>query len=163
MVIQTDASSIGLGAVLLQDGYPIEYASRTMKDTQEKYAQIEKELLTVVFACERFHQYIYGKTVEVHSGHKPLECILRNSQRKLQQDYRECRRMLIRLQRYDINVIYKKGKHLKVADTLSRTHLAETGEEKTEEGMKSQVHLIYANLPCSSEILEEVKHETSRD
>ena len=68
-----------------------------------------------------------------------------------------------RLQRYDINLIYKQGKHLKVADTVSRAHLTETAEEITEEEMKSQVHLIYANLPCSSEVLEEVKHETSRD
>ena len=72
--------------------HPIAYASRTMTETQEKYAQIEKELLAVVFACERFHQYIYRKTVEVHSDHKPLESILRNSLAKaparLQNDYR---------------------------------------------------------------------------
>ena len=44
-----------------------------MTTTQERYVQIEKELLAEDFACERFHQYIYGKTVEVHSDHKPLE------------------------------------------------------------------------------------------
>jgi hypothetical protein len=78
VVLQTDASSKGLGAVLLQDGFPVAYASRTMTTTQqERYEQIEKELLAVVFACERFHQYIYGKTVEVHSDHKPLENILK--------------------------------------------------------------------------------------
>lgn len=54
VVLQTDVSSKGLGAVLLQDGFPVVYAFRTMTTTQERYAQIEKE---------RFHQYIYGKTV----------------------------------------------------------------------------------------------------
>ena len=56
VVLQTDASKRALGAVLLQEGFPVAYASRTMTATQERYAQIEKELLAVVFACERFHQ-----------------------------------------------------------------------------------------------------------
>ena len=56
VVLQTDASKRGLGAALLQEGFPVAYASRTMTATQERYAQIEKELLAVVFACERFHQ-----------------------------------------------------------------------------------------------------------
>ena len=160
VVLQTDASSKGLGAVLLQDGFPVAYASRTMTTTQERYAQIEKELLAVVFACERFHQYIYGKTVEVHSDHKPLENILK---KPLGAAPARLQRMLLRLQKYDINLIYKQGKLLKVADTLSRAQLAETAEEISERDMKSQVHLLYANLPCSSEILEEVRHETDRD
>ena len=109
VVIQTDASSKRLGAVLLQDGHPIAYASRTMTKTQEKYAQIEKELLAVVFACQRFHHYIYWKTAEVHSDHKPLESILRNSLAKAPA---RLHRMLVRLQRYDINLIYKQGKHV---------------------------------------------------
>ena len=158
VVLQTDASSKGLGAVLLQDGFPVAYASRTMTTTQERYAQIEKELLAVVFACERFHQYIYGKTVEVHSDHKPLENILK---KPLGAAPARLQRMLLRLQKYDINLIYKPGKLLKVADTLSRAQLAETAEEISEQDMKSQVHLLYANLPCSSEILEEVSQETA--
>jgi hypothetical protein len=48
-----------------------------MNDTQRRYTQIEKELLAVVFACNRFHQYIYGKTITVESDHKPLETILK--------------------------------------------------------------------------------------
>ena len=72
-------------------------------------------------------------------------------------------RMLLRLQKYDINLIYKPGKLLKAADTLSRAQLTETAEEISEQDMKSQVHLLYANLPCSSEILEEVSQEAARD
>ena len=127
---------------------------------QERYEQIEKELLAVVFACERFHQYIYGKTVEVHSDHKPLENILK---KPLGAAPARLQRILLRLQKYDINLIYKPGKLLKVADTPSRAQLAETAEEISEKDMKSQVHLFYANLPCSSEILEEVLQETARD
>ena len=73
-----DASCKGLCAVLLQDGHPIAYASRALSTTQQHYAQIEKEMLAVVFACTKFHDYIYGvPNVKIKSVHKPLEVILK--------------------------------------------------------------------------------------
>ncbi|XP_039755212.1 uncharacterized protein K02A2.6-like [Pararge aegeria] len=63
VVLSVDASSVALGAVLMQDGRPVEYASRTLTDTQTRYAQIEKELLAIVYACEKYHQYIFGKKI----------------------------------------------------------------------------------------------------
>jgi len=75
VVIQTDASSTGLGSCLLQDGKPIEFTSRALTDAETLYAQIEKELLTIVFACIKFDQYIYGRPGTVQSDHKPLESI----------------------------------------------------------------------------------------
>ena len=71
--------------------------------------------------------------------------------------------MLLRFQKHDVNLIYNQRKLLKVADTLSRAQLTETAEEINEQDMKSQVHLLDANLPCSSEILKEVRQETDRD
>ena len=53
-----DASKSGLGACILQDGHPIAYTSRSLIQAEEHYAQIEKELLAVVFGCERFNHYI---------------------------------------------------------------------------------------------------------
>ena len=61
VVLTCDASQKGLGAACLQDGQPVAYASHALTKTQEGYAQIEKELLAVVFACTKFHDYIYGK------------------------------------------------------------------------------------------------------
>ena len=52
-IIQTDASKTGLGAVLLQEGQPVVYASRTLTDTERRYSNIERELLGVVFGLER--------------------------------------------------------------------------------------------------------------
>ena len=57
VVLHCDASQKGLGAGLLQERHPISYAPMCMTSAQPNYAQIEKELLAVVFACERFHQY----------------------------------------------------------------------------------------------------------
>jgi hypothetical protein len=57
----------------MQDGHPITYASRSLTQTECSYAQIEKELLAIVFAMERFENYIYSRHVTVESDHKPLE------------------------------------------------------------------------------------------
>ena len=73
--IQADASRHGLGACLLQQGKPIAYASRSLTSSESNYAQIEKELLAIVFTAEKFHQFIYGFPTNVHSDHKPLESI----------------------------------------------------------------------------------------
>jgi len=76
-VIQCDASSNALGAVLLGDGHVIGYASRALTETEQRYAQIEKELLSIVFALERFHtyMYVYARHVIVETDHKPLLAI----------------------------------------------------------------------------------------
>lgn len=71
VTVSVDASSYGLGATLLQDGHPIEYSSRTLTQTQQRYAQIEKELLAVQFGLEKYHQYVYGQSVIVETDHKP--------------------------------------------------------------------------------------------
>ncbi|KAL5510119.1 hypothetical protein EMCRGX_G005608 [Ephydatia muelleri] len=59
VTVSCDASLFGLGAILLQEGQPIAYASRALTDTEYRYAQIEKELLAVVFGLEKFNQYVY--------------------------------------------------------------------------------------------------------
>ena len=63
--IQCDASDRDLGACLMQNGQPVAYASRSMTETETHYAQIEKEMLALVFAVERFEQCVYGRPVKV--------------------------------------------------------------------------------------------------
>ena len=68
-----DASERGLGATLLQMGQPVPFASRTFTETEQRYAQMEKECLAIVFACEKFPQYISQRdNVIVESDHKPV-------------------------------------------------------------------------------------------
>ena len=116
-MLQCDASSMGLGAAILQNGQPIGYASRGLTETESRYAQIEKELLAIMFGLEGFDTHTYGRHIIVESDHKPLETIhkkpLRSAPKRLQ-------RILLRLQRYDITVQYKKGKEMVLADTPSR-------------------------------------------
>ena len=82
LTLQCDASQAGLGAVLLQEGAPICYASRALTSTEKNYDQIEKEMLALVFGCIKFEQYIFGRSVSVQSDHKPLETIFRKPQAK---------------------------------------------------------------------------------
>ena len=59
VTVQCDASQSDLGVVLLQDCQPVCYASRALTDTESRYAQIEKELLAITWACGTFDQYLY--------------------------------------------------------------------------------------------------------
>ena len=91
-----------------------------MTETETNYAQIEKELLAICYACRKFHQYILGKTVNVQTDHRPLESIFR---KPLGVTPPRLQRMLLRLQQYDLDVGYVPGKLMFIADTLSRTPL----------------------------------------
>ena len=74
--ISADASAYGLGAVLLQEAVsawrPVIYASRSLSDTERRYAQIEKEALAVTWACSKFANYILGRPFLIETDHKPL-------------------------------------------------------------------------------------------
>ena len=122
VTIQCDASQTGLGAALMQNGQPVAYASRALTDAETRYAQIEKELLAIVFRFD-VYIYIYGRdVVKVESDHQPLEMIMR---KPLNDAPKRLQRMLLQLQKYSLNVGYKKGKEMYLADTLSRAYLPE--------------------------------------
>ena len=143
-VLQCDASSKGLGVILLQNGQPVAFAGRPLTKTECKYAQIEKELLSIVFTAKRFDQYTYGRTVTVQTNHRLLKIIVR---KPLQAAPRRLQRMLLRLQRYQMIIAYKPGKELVLADTLSRAHL-----EKTGGGFVRMVKFLYYRSPFEVEM-----------
>ena len=79
MAVWADASQRGLGACLLWKGQPIAFASKSVTDTETRYANIERELLAIVFTCQRFNMYVLGRPFTVGSDHKPLEMIHQKS------------------------------------------------------------------------------------
>ena len=66
-VNQVDPSGRGMGTVLMQVGKPIAFASKSLSDCETRYPTIEREMLAVVFGCERFHTYVYGTRFTVES------------------------------------------------------------------------------------------------
>ena len=134
---QCDGSSSGLGAVLIQDGHPIAYPSKELTTTERNYAQNEKEYLDIVFACTKFDQYIYGRTmVTIHTDHKPLQTILKKA---LLAASKRLKCMLLKLQKYNLQVQYKRGVEMHIADFLSRTFTDNKDEEKNNSRMHQQV------------------------
>ena len=107
----------------------VAYASRSMTAAEKNYAQIEKEQLGDMFACERFHIYIYGRKVIVETDHQPLIAI---SKKQLCDAPPRLQRLLLRIQKYDLMLEYTPGKLLVVADTLSRVFIEGGGEHDTQ-------------------------------
>ena len=110
MTIQVNASQVGLGAALLQNGKPVAFAS------EAQYANIEREMLAAVFGVERFQMYIYGRSFTITSDHKPLESI---SQKNLAGMPACLQHMLLCLQGYDYTICYQPSKEMALPDTLS--------------------------------------------
>ena len=159
VTLQCDASQSGLGAARLQKGQPVAYASRALTPAETRYAQIEKELLAIVFACERFDTYIYGRdVVSVETDHKPLEAIVRKALNSAPQ---RLQRMLLRLQRYNLEIRYKKGKEMFLADTLSRTFLPDANVSEFVHELEEIDHK--ASLPVSDARWHQIKTASTDD
>ncbi|VDH97221.1 Hypothetical predicted protein [Mytilus galloprovincialis] len=159
LTVQSDASQTGLGAAVMQEDRPVAYASRALTDTETRYAQIEKELLSVIFGLEKFHSYTYGRTVNVISDHKPLESIMK---KPLHAAPKRLQRMLLRLQKYDIILQYRPGKESTVADTLSREYLKETSDTSNTTDEIESINMI-DELPISEERISELQEHTRKD
>ena len=156
LIIQCDASQFGIGAALMQNGKPIAYASRALTDTESRYAIIEKEMLAIVFALEKWHQFTYGRPVIVHSDHKPLHSITR---KPLDRAPKRLQSMLIRALAYDIKVEYLEGKKMLLADTLSRAYISDNVHRESEFESVNAVNY----LPMREERIADIRAKTQED
>lgn len=146
ITISVDASKSGLGACLMQNGLPVCYASRSLNKAEQRYAQIEKELYACVFACERFYAYIYGRTdITIETDHKPLISIIK---KPIVDAPARLQRMLLRLQKYTFKLVYKPGKHLYIADTLSRAYEPASVTHSSTDSMHDEVCAITRRSPA---------------
>ena len=154
VILSVDASKGGLGAACLQEEAPVAFASRALSDAETRYAQIEKELLAAVFACRKFHDFVYGRQVTIETDHKPLISIVK---KPLNAAPARLQRMLLQLQKYNLQFVYKKGKELYLADALSRAYPEETPEEAEFE------HDVMTVLSISPARMTELQRETLAD
>lgn len=149
--IECDASKDGLGAVLTQEGRAVAYASRSLTDTEKRYAQIEKEMLSVVFSTTRFHRFIFGMKPIVYNDHKPLEQIFA---KPLLSAPMRIQNMMLKLQWYDIELHYRKGKEMHVSDALSRAYIPCRVSEVNDIDINDMINMISISKPKYVEIQE---------
>uniref|UniRef100_A0A146LC45 RNA-directed DNA polymerase n=1 Tax=Lygus hesperus TaxID=30085 RepID=A0A146LC45_LYGHE len=163
LTLSVDASSVGLGAALLQVGKPVAYASKALTEVQKRYSQVEKELLACCFGAERFREYIIGRNdVIVETDHEPLLGLFNKS---LQGVPVRLQRMLLKLQPYKLNIQYKPGRFLYVADTLSRD-VSKAGchvDSDFDREVELQVSLLVDNLPITRENWELINQHMASD
>ena len=113
--VYSDASRIGLGCVLMQDGKVVGYASRQLNPHEQNYSTHDLELAAVVFALKIWRHYLYGEKCRIFTDHKSLKYLLTQKYLNLRQ-----RRWLELLKDYNCIIDYHLGKENVVADALSR-------------------------------------------
>lgn len=126
-MLSANASSLGLGAVLVQEQdnkekKPVAYASRSMASTEQRYAQIEKEALAITSASEKFNDYILGKDILTETDQKPLVPLF--GSKTVDELPPRIQRFPMRLMKYSFKILHAAGKDSVTADALSRAHLS---------------------------------------
>ncbi|XP_030834780.1 uncharacterized protein K02A2.6-like [Strongylocentrotus purpuratus] len=159
-----DASPVGLGAVLVQvhaDGPRIvAYASRSLSNVERRYSQTEKEALGLVWACERFHAYLYGIEFDLVTDHKPLEVIYSPRSKPCAR----IERWVLRLQQYKYRVVHIAGKS-NIADPLSRLLKDDQPRETSvlETEAESFVRFVAVQSTPGAVTTKEVERESEHD
>lgn len=150
--LMCDASDYAVGAVLGQrrDKKPcaIYYASRTLNDAQLNYSTTEKELLAVVFALDKFRQYLLQSKVTVYTDHAALRYLFAKKDAKPR-----LIRWILLLQEFDIEIKDKKGSDNVVADHLSRLVREEEALPLTETFPDEQLFGIEVSEPWYADIV----------
>ena len=158
----TDASPVGLGAVILQrqpDGrlQPVDYASRALTGAETRYSQIERESLGIYFAITRFRSYLYGMEFTVKTDHKPLVSLFKTYSKPPPR----IENWIIRLMAYSFTVVYQPGKE-NGADYLSRSNPLKTKDERSYHGDDYINTILQHQLPKSIPT-KTLQEETKKD
>ena len=160
--VYTDASPVGVSAVIVQntptkqDHKLISYTSRSLTPTEQRYSQIERECLAIVYACEHNKLYLYGHNFKIFCDHKPIVNLLNkpNSVVPLRIE-----RMTLRLQGYDFDLHHVKGVE-NISDYPSRHPFS---EETDDSELEEYVQFI-ASYACPNALsIEEIQQETLND
>ena len=142
---------------------PVAYCSRRLNEAETRYAQIEKECLASVWACERFGKYLHGlEGFRLITDHKLLVPLMNSED--LDNVPIRCQRLLMRLMRFNPTAEYAPGKTLVTADTLSRSPVGEPQErDYVHTDVKCYVASIVDNMPATERKMDRIRDATAAD
>lgn len=138
--LTTDASNVGLGAILSQDGHPCCYISRPLNDAEVNYTTTEKEMLAVVWSIKRLRQYLLGRHFLIQTDHQALKWVMNVKD--------PCSRIIrwrLRLEEY------KKGCENKAADCMSRIFHTKSNEDELEK-LALQLEEALPDIPIDRQL-----------
>uniref|UniRef100_A0A7I4YT76 RNA-directed DNA polymerase n=1 Tax=Haemonchus contortus TaxID=6289 RepID=A0A7I4YT76_HAECO len=155
-IIYTDASTIGVGAVLCQEGadnllHPLYFTSKRLSKTEQRYHITDIEALAIIYAVKKFHFFVFGMKTIIRTDHQPLTTLFKRnnvSPRVI--------RWALELQAYDLEIQYVKGSANKVADALSR---GVTNDPTPEEDGNGNIRVVNS-VECETEWLRELKNDS---
>ena len=159
-VIQSDASTNGLGCALIQDDKPVCYASRALTEAESRYSNIERELLAAMWSLEHFNHYIEGSNVTLQTDHKPLVSIWSKS---INTASPRIQRLLLRMSRYNVKLEYIAGRHNVIADALSRISLRTSKTTTPYSNAISIDEILCSTIQMSTTGTQRIRDETAKD
>ena len=154
VTLQTDYSENGIGVALVQEGRPVQFASKSLVNAERDYAPIEGEMLGVVYGIKKFHNYLYGRKFTVECDHKPLHHI---HKKNLSLAPPRLRGMLRSVGDYDFVLQHRPGREMVLPDAFSRLSGADSSEV---EGTSVRIHEL---VDVSLSRLERLQRETDDD
>lgn len=129
-VLTTDSSNYAFGAVLSQgtppNDKPVAYISRTLNAHECNHSVVEKELGCIVWSCKMFRPYLFGRKFYIYTDHRPLVWLF-----NMKEPNSKLVRWRLKLEEYNYEIIYKKGKQNVNADSLSRIKINAIETEST--------------------------------
>ncbi|KAF8793053.1 hypothetical protein HNY73_004582 [Argiope bruennichi] len=166
LVLQTDASPVGIGAVLshiMPDGSekPAMFASRSLTKTERNYSQIDKEALSIVWGVNRFYQYLFGRHFDLITDHKPLVSIFAPNRSLPCLSATRMVHYALFLQAFSYTIKYRNTKNHGNADTLSRLPLTVDKDCRESEFSLQNGCIMYGHRVCipekyQNQVLEEL-------
>ena len=158
-VVEIDASGVGMGAVLMQEGHPLAFLSKALGPRQQNLSAYERELLAIVYAVTKWKHYLRGRHFLIRTDHSSLKFLLdHKATHEAQQVW------LTKLLGFDYEIEYRKGKDNLAVDALSRITSKELSAltlSSISTTIMDEIRQTWVADPNLQRIIDEVNKDTN--